>query len=197
MQPPVFFVVGPVGHGKSTAREILSKATYLKGASCSDVIYRFLAVRRNTTVEELRKIPKEELRPALVEAGDFMVGRIGKIEEVAANAEIDQSLYRIPSLLIRTLYLNGNNVIDGVRRRLELVDAIGHLEWNGIRALTIYVEDPRKPQIADNSEDLKDLSDERILNDGTPEELEIKLRAILEKHFGKQDETPAPMEVAE
>lgn len=198
MNPPVFFIVGPVGHGKTTAREILSELTHLTGASCSDVIYAVLAALRGVSVEDLRALPKEELRPVLIEVGDWIcqTGRFNPVEHPDAalseavavnNPQILEQLFRHPSALVRTLYLNGRNVIDGVRRGLELSDARLKLEWNGVRSLVIHVEDPRKERIADNSEDLSGAADERVINDGTVEELKAKLAVILEKHFGKQD----------
>ena len=72
--PPVFFVVGPAGHGKTTVREILARLVRLRGGSCSDVIFHFLALRRGVPIEELRAIPKEDLRPDLIKAGDFLCG---------------------------------------------------------------------------------------------------------------------------
>lgn len=181
-QPPVFFVVGPPTHGKTTTREILARLTRLKGGSCSDVIYAFLAARHNTTVEKLREIPKEDLRPRLIAAGDFLCGMDGPMD-AAEKPEVDQEVFRHPSALIRTLYMNGYNVIDGVRRRLELQHAKDRLDWCGVEQLTIHIVDPRKPVPQDNSEDLSDLADEKILNDGTPEELEAKLKAILERRY--------------
>lgn len=192
MQTPVFFFVGPVGHGKTTAREIVSKITHLSGASCSDVIYRFLAIRRGVSVESLRALPKEDLRPALIEAGDYLCGQIGELKEVAVDSRIEKDVWRIPSALIRLLYLNGHNSIDGVRRRLELTHAIQHLEWNGVPSIVIHVSDPRKPIIKDNSEDLSDLAELKIVNDGTVEDLEAKLRAFIEKRFGPQEDPSVP-----
>lgn len=191
MTPPVFLVVGPVGHGKSTVREILCKLTYLKGASCSDVIYAFLAFRGNTTQEELRKIDKETFRPKLIEAGDFMVGNLAAISGEAHP--VDKDIYRRPSALIRTLYQNGYNIIDGVRRRPELIEARDHLDWNGVRSLVLFVETPGKPVVADNSEELKDLADHVVLNDGTKEQLAEKIKTIVEKEFGVTDHTPVPV----
>lgn len=188
MQTPVFFIVGPVGHGKSTAREILSQLTHLKGGSCSDVIYSYLAARRKVPVDTLRQIPKEELRPTLIAAGDFVCGSGPKLAEDPADIALDDFVFRGPSALIRTLYLNGYNVIDGVRRQAELKSAKDYLEWNGVRSFVVHVHDPRKPLIADNSEDLTEFADLKIVNEGTVEELEAKLKTWLEDIFGKQQE---------
>jgi len=53
MQTPVIFVIGPPAHGKSTARKLLCDLTGVKGASCSDVIYQFLAARRKKLVDDV------------------------------------------------------------------------------------------------------------------------------------------------
>jgi hypothetical protein len=188
MQTPVFFIVGPVGHGKSTAREILSQLTHLKGGSCSDVIYGCLARRRNVSVDTLRQIPKEELRPTLIALGDFICGSGPKLAEDPADIAFDDAVFRHPSALIRMLYLNGYNVIDGVRRKAELEHARAQLDWNGVRSFVVHVHDPRKALIADNSEDLTEFADLKIVNEGTVEELEVKLKTWLEELFGKQQE---------
>jgi hypothetical protein len=189
--PPVFFVCGKPQHGKTTVRNLLAQLTHLKGGSCSDVVYHFLAVRRQVSVEALRAEPKEALRPALCEAGDFLCGG-APLHEVPANPEVDGQVYRHPSTLVRTLYLNGYNIIDGVRRRLELQHAREHLDWNGVRSLVIYVDRPGQPEIVDNTEDLRETADEVVSNDGTIEDLQPKLISILEKHFGQQDVVPIP-----
>jgi energy-coupling factor transporter ATP-binding protein EcfA2 len=191
---PVFFVVGPVGHGKTTAREILSRLLHARGGSCSDVIYHFLSIRKGVSIDDLRQLPKEQFRPQLIEAGDYLCGQIGQLAEVPENEAVDAEVYRHPSALIRTLYMNGFNVIDGVRRRLELEHAKDHLDWAGVEQFTIHISDPRKPTIADNSEDLRDLADEQIVNDGTPEELEQKLSAALSKRFPVEPTKPHPLE---
>ena len=190
--PPVILVVGPCGHGKTTTREIISQLTELRGASCSDVIYHVLAQRRNVSVDSLRQEPKEALRPALIELGDFLCGQIGQLKEAPVN-DVDSVMYRGPSAIIRALYLNGVTVIDGVRRRLELKDAIEKFEWLGIKALVIHVERPGGPKIDDNTESLKDAADECITNDGTPLELREKVIVLLKKYFPAsaiEDETP-------
>lgn len=182
--PPVILVCGPAGHGKTTAREILCKLTALKGGSCSDVIFSYLALLRGTTVEELRKLDKEELRPELVKVGNWLCGDIGDLEEAKSpDAPKASDIYRVPSTLIRTLYHNNRNVIDGVRRTLELKHAVEHLEWNGIRVLSIFITNPNGPAIPDNTEDLSSLCDEQVVNDGTVEELEKKLIEVLVRRF--------------
>ncbi len=197
MQAPVLFLVGPVGHGKTTAREILVRLTHQRGASCSDVIYHFLAQRNNVSVEQLKQIPKEELRPKLVEAGDFLCGTLEGIHEVAKNEEVDKEVFRHPSALIRTLYMNGYNIIDGVRRRLELEDARKHLEWNGVRSFIFHIHDPRKPLLKDNSEDLTGLADNLISNDGTESDLEIKLKLAVEQHLPGSFDGIEPIKVVD
>lgn len=195
MQTPVIFLVGPPHHGKTEARKLLSEITLQKGESTSTIIYHFLAARRGVSVESLKQLPKEELRPALIEAGDFIVGDVSTIIEPAANTEIDAQLYRIPSSLVRTLYMSGYNIIDGVRRKKELSEAIVHLEWNGVRALTFWIERPGTPVVQDNTELTKEDADETILNDGSLAELKVKLFTTLEKYFGKQDELQTPVPI--
>lgn len=197
--PPVIFLVGAAGHGKTTARNLLCKLTHLKGGSCSDVIYAFLAFRKNVSQESLRQLPKEAFRAQLIEAGDFMVGRLDTLKEAPSEEgkEVDGQLYRIPSALIRTLYQNGYNIIDGVRRHNELGEAISHLDWNGIRSLVIHVSRPGIPAIADNAEDVLQFVNERVENDGTLDELETKLKAVLEKHFGAQPTEHPPIPIVD
>lgn len=197
--PPVIFLVGAAGHGKTTARNLLCKLTHLKGGSCSDVIYAFLAFRKNVSQESLRQLPKESFRAQLIEAGDFMVGYIDTLREPpsAEAGEVDGQLYRIPSALIRTLYQNGYNIIDGVRRHKELQEAISHLDWNGIRSLVLKVERPGVPGISDNAENVDQFVNERVENDGTLEKLEAKLKAVLEKHFGVQPTEHPPIPIVD
>jgi hypothetical protein len=195
MNPPVIFLIGPVGHGKTTAREIIARLTYLKGGSCSDVIYAFLSYRKNVSQESLRRLPKEFFRPQLIEAGDFLVGQIDKIAEQTETSFVtDNSMYRRPSALIRTLYHSGYHIIDGVRRRAELVEAADHLEWNGVRHLTIHVSVPGKATVEDNSEDLRDMAHVLVENSGTVEDLEAILKREMEKAFGPfEATTPIPV----
>lgn len=196
MQTPVIFVIGPPGHGKTTARQLLAKLTSQRGESTSTVILQFLALRRGLKPDALKALPKEEIRAALIEAGDFMVGKIDKITEAPVNDTLDHALYRIPSGLVRTLYMNGANIIDGVRRISELGHAIDHLEWNGVRSITIWIEKSGGPVIPDNTELTALHADETVFNDGTPEDLEKKLYDVLCKYFGDQDDTKKEIPVA-
>lgn len=189
MQTPVIFVIGPPGHGKTAARKILAELTKQKGESTSTVILQFLAIRRGLEPHALKDAPKEEIRPDLIEAGDFMVGAIEKMSAPAAKDRelIDGSLYRVPSALVRTLYLNGVNIIDGVRRVGELTHAKEHLDWNGVRSVTIWIEKSQGPVIPDNTELTALHADETIMNDDSLEDLQKKLLDnVLVKYFGEQ-----------
>lgn len=189
--PKVLFVIGRPQHGKSTVRKALCELLGLRGGSCSDIVYRFLASWRGTTVEQLRMIPKEILRPALVAAGDYFVGARDSLDEPkAAGCDIDETaLHRVPSALIRVHFHHGARVIDGVRRRSELVHARDVLTWFGYRSLVIYVDRPGGPAIEDNTEDLRDLADEVITNDGTEEQLTgPKVREVLDKYFTRSNQ---------
>ncbi len=195
MQPPVIIVIGPPHHGKTEARKILAELTFLKGESTSTIIYSFLAHRRKMDIVELQKTPKELLRPELIEAGDYLVGKIDRIALDAVDPEIDSLVYRIPSALIRTLYLSGFNVIDGVRRKTELKDAVDHLTWNGVRSVVIWIERPGVEKIVDNTELTQEDATDVVYNDGTLDDLKTQLKLVLEKHFGKQDEKPQPIPI--
>ncbi len=195
MNVPVIIVIGPPHHGKTETRKILSELTFQKGESTSTIIYDFLAKRRGITVDELKKTPKDELRPELIEAGDFLVGKIDKIKLDPVDDTLDKIVYRIPSTLLRILYLSGVNVIDGVRRKQELSDSIKHLEWNGVRSLVIWVERPGVEILQDNTELTQTDAHEVVQNDGTLEDLKEKMKVVLEKYFGKQPEKHDPLPV--
>jgi len=195
MQAPVIIVIGPPHHGKTEARKILAELTFQKGESTSTVIYSFLAHRRKVELKTLLAQDKETLRPDLIEAGDFLVGKLDRIYLDAIDPEIDKIVYRIPSGLVRTLYMSGHNIIDGVRRRTELSDSIKHLEWNGVRSLVIWVERPGYPTAVDNNELTALDAHEVVTNDGTLDELREKLKSVIEKHYGKQPDKHEPLPI--
>jgi hypothetical protein len=188
LQPPVFFFVGKPQHGKTTARKIVEQLTRLEGGSCSDVVYHYLAARRGVSTDSLRTTPKEELRPVLCQAGDFLCGVGNPLPEPTENTVLDSELYRSPSALIRTLYLSGRNCIDGVRRRLELQHAREHLDWTGVQSFVFLIERPGVPEIVDNTEDLREFADATFQNDGTIQDLGEKLQAYLKEHFAAPPE---------
>lgn len=197
MQTPVIFVIGPPGHGKTAARKILAELTSQAGESTSTVILQFLGLRGGGTKDALKATPKEEIRADLIEAGDFMVGAIEKMSKPAAEGRemLDSAIYRVPSVLVRTLYLNGVNIIDGVRRIGELAHSKEHLEWNGVRHLTLWIEKSQGPVIPDNTELTALNADETVMNDGTLEDLKKKLYDLLVKHYGPQTDLGKAVEI--
>jgi hypothetical protein len=182
MQPPVIIFIGAPQVGKTEARKAVCQLTGLRGGSCSEVIDQFLVEVAGLKPEQLAGTSKEEMRPLKVKAGDFLVGAFPEPEGIPEEwkAAID---YRIPSLLIRTLYMAGRNVIDGVRRPLELQEARDRLEWNGIRHLTVWIDRPDAPKIADNTALTKEHADEVVVNDGTLEQLKERLIEVLTRRF--------------
>lgn len=188
MNAPIFFFIGPPQHGKTEARKLAAEITGLQGASCSDVIHAFLAARMNSTVEKWRAQDKEKRRAAEIEAGDFLCGHIGTLNLVAFDGTVDDDFYRCPSGLIRPLVQRGIRLIDGVRRRIELADAVNHLDWNGIPSVTIWVERPGAPNIKDNTELTREHATEHIVNDGDLAQLRASVRAVLEKYAPPKSE---------
>jgi hypothetical protein len=70
---PLFIITGPPRHGKDTFGTMLSEELGVPAVGAtSDVIYEELARRLEVSVRALKRIPKEDLRPALVELGDIM-----------------------------------------------------------------------------------------------------------------------------
>jgi len=195
-QPPLIVFIGPSGHGKSTARKLFCELVpHFKGASCSDVVYALLSQHLGVTETELRATDKEELRPKLVEFGDYLCAARHDLELTKTATGPRPDLYRGPSALVRVLFHAGVRVVDGIRRRLELQEVRERMEWFGIRTLVIWIEDPRKPEIGgDNLSLTKDDAEWVILNDGTPAELREKIKAWIASVDGKPQaaKTPEP-----
>jgi hypothetical protein len=152
----LILVCGSVQSGKSTARKLLSQYLERKGGSCSDVIYAILARRKGITVDQLRTLPKEEVRPELIALGNAMC---------AAD----------PLYLIGNLVWSGCSIIDGVRRKEEFKAAVHRFS-----PVTIWVENPNSPQLADNNEIVAGMCMHKINNSGTVADLALALESLVE-----------------
>lgn len=191
MQRPVFIITGNRPHcGKSTVRDILVAESGLNGASCSSVVYELEALRRNVSVADLRKMDKESIRADLIKMGDWACGVLPF--ETFSEQEFPHrdKVLRVPSILIRSLLFSGYEIIDGVRRRLELNDAIDKLEWMGRRMHVVHVVRPlaegEKP-IGDNGEDLSIFAQHTIQNSGTIEELTAAVKTLYKQLYPAAD----------
>lgn len=186
---PFFIFIGPPHHGKTEARKIFCELTGLRGGSTSDVIYALLATEWKTTSDELKAKPKEEIRPKLIEFGDYLCGNIGRPKLVDGNEGglgDDRQVYRCPSALVRVLFHLGCQVVDGVRRRLELRETIDRLTWLGVPAITVWIERPGHPTVKDNTELTADDADVTLVNDGDLEAFRQKIREWIEKGCAPQ-----------
>lgn len=188
---PIFFVVGPAGHGKTTVRKMICEKTALKGESTSNVLFAILETITGTPELEIRKTPKEELRPLLVALGDLVTGHSTTIpkeilERIPAdNKEKAFSFLKSitsPASLSRMIILAEGSVIDGVRRPAEFFQALSHLIWAGYGVITVWVENPSKGKVpGDNFQlDRKTIKPQFVLeNDGTLDDLEQSVEKML------------------
>lgn len=96
-------IIGPARAGKTTfANWLVSKrGGDAKTAGTSEIIYEAMQKATGKSLAELKSVPKEELRPRLIEFADYLC-----------------DIY--PDILSRALVQRGVNIIDGIRRREEL-----------------------------------------------------------------------------
>jgi hypothetical protein len=172
-----FIFIGPPHHGKTLARKIFCELTGMRGGSCSDVIYAILSHFTKTPVSELQALPKEELRPRLIELGDYLCGARDTLE--LNKFTVPDNIYRGPSALLRSLFHTGALVFDGVRRKDELAHFAGILTWLGIEHRVLWVERPGCPTVSDNTEVTVDDATVVVVNDGTPSQLRAKIEALV------------------
>lgn len=190
-QTPLFVFIGPPRQGKTTARKLFCELTTLRGASCSDVIYALLSTHKGIPESELRAYDKEAIRAELIEFGDYLCGSISKLELVKSENPIREDIYRGPSALVRTIFLTGHRVVDGVRRRLELQETKERMGWLGIPVIVFWVERPGAEEVKDNTAVTREDADYIITNAGSPSELRVHLQKWIDKHVRKT-EAPAP-----
>jgi len=142
MNSLIFIITGLPGHGKTTLAATLACAFDLKMGSTSDPIFQLLAQRlaSNTGMgldeaeQILRTANKEILRPTLVRYGNQMV--LGD-----------------PSALVQMLIARDCRIIDGVRRKQELNEALKYIVEQGFTPVVIWVQRMPPPErIHDNTE---------------------------------------------
>jgi len=200
---PLFFVIGPSGHGKTTVRKMIQEKLGVPGDSTSNVLYAFLSFLSGKSEEEFRAMPKDELRPRLIELGDwFTMTREDLSPELMAMFKPDMTQHikaigervRSHASLVRMLFLAGVRVYDGVRRVTEFRTALHHLVWCGYSPITIWVENTLKEQ---NKNDNLTLTKELvrptfvIKNESSIDALEMEVEKILEQLGWKPIVKPA------
>jgi hypothetical protein len=176
----VYIFTGPPANGKSLARKIFCELTGIKGASTSDVIYALMARFAGISEAELRETPKEELRPKLIELGNYLCGGSDDLSKNAFKDPIRDSIYRGPSMLTRALFHTGFRAFDGVRRKSELEEIRYIMDWLGIQTFVLWVHRDEAPSISDNTEVTIEDATNVIANTGTPADLREKIMALLD-----------------
>lgn len=188
-------VIGPAAHGKSTFRTAFAEALHVEGGSCSDYIYAVWAYLGDTTVEALRKLPKEDIRPKLVALGDWLTtpahtfrGHFPFRLFPGWNPEaLDKTGLPKPhpGALVQGAFNSGVRVLDGVRRRCELEASLPYFAWFNTKPLVVWVEDPRKARNpADNLDLNMDDAHRIVINKGSVEDLQEEARRLAQEIFG-------------
>lgn len=143
----IIVVIGRARSGKTTFSKFVENKYKIKSGGTSDAVYKFMAIARNCTVSELKKIPKEKIRDNLIRFGNSLC-----------------SVYPI----FLSEYLINNNIvlIEGIRRRDEL-----ELLREKYNVLVYYIH-RNNGTISDNFDMCKDDSDVVIHNTGSLQNLE-------------------------
>lgn len=157
---PVFFLVGYPQNGKSTVRHQICQRLGMTGASTSDFLYSELARLWGVSEGELRKVPKEILRPQLVTLGDLITARD-------------------PGRLVYLTAAHGARVIDGVRRLAEHQAGKRTLEQAGHQVVTVLVTRSDFPIIPDNTDPRVFEKADHYLTAETVDDLEQKTDLLL------------------
>ena len=133
----LYLICGAPHHGKDTFGQFLADALGVKKGAPSDIIYEEMAELQGCTVEDLKAVPKEKLRPKLVTLGD-------------------QLTRDSPTYLVEQLRKRGVRVVTGVRRMLEAIEVEEPKK-------IIWVERIGYPIIEDNTEyDLREIADKVV-----------------------------------
>lgn len=151
----IFIVVGRPRHGKNTFAEHLSSVTGQKVGDCSNIIYDELAVKLDIPVEKLLQLPKEEIRPQLIDLGNKLIAKD-------------------PCYFGRKLINNGHHIICGVRRLCEL----SCIRKEHMHTCVIWVQNDNAPIVEDNTEITKEDSDIVIFNNGDLFDLQYKATVV-------------------
>lgn len=122
--PPIIAVAGKPRHGKSTTATLLSAITGLPWGDTSSLIYQEVAKDEGVSTAELRKQPKNVIRPKLIAKGDELCSED-------------------PAFLLKHLVNNGVSILSGLRKLPEL--AALRLHFPTRRVIVVWVEALQEP----------------------------------------------------
>lgn len=155
MSQKKIIIIGQPRHGKTELGGITARILNASFGNTSDTIYESLAAKGETTVEALRKIPKEDIRERLINEGDRLC--------------LDNPAF------LSLKQLETHRIVCGVRKPPELY---------GIKqvypdAVVVWVERPAAQWFPDNTSLTREAADYVVVNDGSLEDLEVKMRGVL------------------
>lgn len=149
-------------HGKSTVAELLARRFGVSFANTSDTIYEEAAIQLGLPVDDVRGLPKEEIRSLLIKTGDALCDKHG--------------------LAYLTLcQLAKHDIVCGVRKPKEL--ALVRAQYPD--ALFLWVIRPGQPEIKDSTALSHLDADAVLVNSGSKHDLETQAtRAVVQDSLG-------------
>lgn len=156
LRPALIVLIGLPESGKTATGEIIAESLGWQRGSCSDFIYKLYAAAHGIPEDIARRRNKNTIRQQLIDIGDTVC-----------------DVY--PEFLAMGAYKQGIQVLDGVRRKVEL-DALKKAVPN---LLVLWVERPDHPSPKDNTS--VSLADAHglVLNNGDLEDLTNTVRDLL------------------
>lgn len=175
MQEKVIMIVGPAQHGKDTLANAIADITGTPVQATSDLIYKEMADEiaqyvAASTFERSEQLGNDKLKyPDLkfIDAHtEWLSGRILEFLKALPKDNKDDQTQEIrrhlavlgsyrcihdPIYWTRRLIKAGARVIPGIRRMPEIVSAVDYIKSLGMQPVTVWIERPHGPEVANDN----------------------------------------------